>query len=134
MTAKFQKEIKQFLPQLLGLTLFAFLLHSYLLSHIAEIESRLLPLWQIYIFIAVTVLLIYSWILFKVVKGNTEVFNYFMIGTMLKMILALVFLIPVFISELDSKRADVFNFFIPYFIFLAFEVFVITRLINSKTE
>ena len=76
----------------------------------------------------------YAWILYKYTQGKTEVFNYFMIGTMIKMILALVFLLPVFLSDIETKRPDVFNFFIPYFIFLAFEVFIITRLLNQKSE
>lgn len=94
----------------------------------------IIPLWQIYIFLTAIVFIIYTGILYQYTKGKTEVFNYFMLGTMLKMILAMIFLLPVFLSELDSKKPDVFNFFIPYFIFLAFEVFLITKLLNQKTK
>ncbi len=133
MISSFVQGIKTFAVQLLVLAIVLYLLHSYLLSHLIT-SSQILPLWQIYLYLTIVVFLIFSWIYYKKSQGKTEVFNYFMIGTLLKMILAIVFLIPVFISEQETKRPDVFNFFIPYFIFLAFEVFVITRLINSKTE
>ena len=125
--------LKKFSIQFLLLAIALFALHSYLWSHLGNEVQVILPLWQIYIFQALVVFAIFSWIAYKYSKGKKEIFNYFMLGTFVKMILALLFLLPVFLSDLEGKRPDVINFFIPYFIFLAFEVFIITRLI-TKTE
>jgi len=52
--------------------------------------------------------------------------------TLLKMILAIVFLLPVFLSETENKQPDVFNFFIPYFLYLFFEVYSLTTFLQKK--
>lgn len=134
MSTEFLKKIKVFAIQLAVFSAFLFGIHSYIFMHIGSEMTIILPLWQIYIFLTAIVFIIYAWILYQYTKGKTEVFNYFMIGTMAKMILAMIFLLPVFLSDMESKRPDVFNFFIPYFIFLALEVFLITKLLNQKTE
>ncbi len=134
MNPEFIKKIKVFSVQLLLVSIATFLLHSYLYSYIGVDTITILPLWQIYVFLTIIVFVLYTWIVYKHTQGNTEVFNYFMIGTIIKMVLAIIFLLPVFLSSLESKKPDVLNFFIPYFIFLAFEVFIITRLLNQKTE
>jgi len=134
MNLEFIKKIKVFGVQLIAVSVLLYLLHSYLHSYIGKEAIKILPLWQIYLFLTVVVFIIYAWILYKYTQGKTEVFNYFMIGTMLKMVLAIVFLLPIFLSDLESKRPDVFNFFIPYFVFLTFEVFMVTRLLNQETE
>lgn len=134
MNSKFIKSIKTFAIQLIVISALLYLLHIYLYSYIGSDLITVLPIWQIYTFLTLIVFVIYTWIVYKYYQGKTEIFNYFMIGTILKMLLALVFLLPVFLSDLESKRPDVFNFFIPYFIFLAFEVFILTRLLNETTE
>jgi hypothetical protein len=50
---------------------------------------------------------------------------------MVKMVLAILFLLPLLLSSLDDKIPDVFNFFIPYFIFLIFEIYSITSLLKE---
>lgn len=134
MNPNFVAKLKVFALQLVAFTIVTFLLHSYLSSYIGVEIIKILPLWQIYLFLMMVVFVIYGWILYNYTRGKKEVFNYFMIGTILKMILAIVFLLPVFLSDLPTKRPDVFNFFIPYFLFLAFEVFLLTRLLNDKKE
>jgi hypothetical protein len=53
-------------------------------------------------------------------------------ATLAKMILALVFLLPVLIGETENAKTEVLNFFIPYFIYLAFEVTLILGLLREK--
>ena len=48
------------------------------------------------------------------------------------MILVIVFLIPLFLSNETEKIGDTINFFIPYFIFLAFEVYSINQFLTAK--
>jgi hypothetical protein len=52
--------------------------------------------------------------------------------TLLKMILAVLFLLPLLFSDFENKQADVFNFFIPYFLFLAFEILSVLRILKSS--
>jgi uncharacterized membrane protein YcgQ (UPF0703/DUF1980 family) len=109
-----------------------FAIHSYLLAHLAENIHFIIPLWQIYIFHFVVTTLLYTVINYKYSKGKTEIFNTFMGFTLLKMVLAILFLLPVFLSETENKQPDVFNFFIPYFLFLFFEVYSLTSFLQKK--
>ena len=44
----------------------------------------------------------------------------FLVLTLVKMVLSLVFLLPLFVEKLDNVVPEVINFFISYFIFLIF--------------
>jgi len=135
MNPKLIKSLSVFGVQLLIVSILLFVLHIYLYSHMNIDGVLVLPIWQIYLFHTIVVFIVYAWVMFKYIQGKKqEVFNYFMIGTILKMVLSIVFLLPVFFSDIESKRPDVINFFLPYFIFLAFEVFMITKLINEKKQ
>jgi len=64
--------------------------------------------------------------------GKTEVFNAFMLGVLFKMGLVLVFLLPWLLSKPEQQGYDLTNFFTPYFILLAFEVYSITEFLQKK--
>jgi hypothetical protein len=53
-------------------------------------------------------------------------------ATLFKMVLAIVFLLPVLLNTVPNAQADVFNFFIPYFLYLAFEIVNITFFLNDQ--
>lgn len=125
---------KRQLAFLLKLGLFSVVLgatHVYLFTNFFPDTVLFFSLWKIYIFHIMSVLLIYSVINYKFSNGATMVFNIFMIGTLLKMILAFLFLLPMLLSDLGSKRPDVLNFFIPYFLFLAFEIYSLNFFLNK---
>lgn len=133
MNVHYVKSIRIFAVQLIIMSGILFLLHTYLYSHFGDTIVLVLPIWQIYLFQIIVVFSMYAWISYNHHNGKKELFNLFMAGTLIKVVVALVFLLPVFLSDLESKRPDVFNFFIPYFVFLAFEMFSITRLINKSS-
>lgn len=58
----------------------------------------------------------------------------FMGASILKMLAAILFLLPGFLSEEKPSFANIMNFFAPYFLFLIFEAIQIVKLINSKEE
>ncbi len=128
----FKKRQLSFLLKLALLTFLVAGCHLYLFSHFFSQFTLFFPIWQIYLFHFVTVCLIYTVINYKFSNGNTVVFNYFMVGTLIKMILAFLFLLPLLLSDLESKKPDVMNFFIPYFIFLAFEIFSVNIFLNKE--
>lgn len=132
MNPAFKSRQLSFLIQNIVVTLILLGIHSYLLSHFAENYQFIIPLWQIYIFHFVVTTLLYTVINYKYSNGKTEIFNTFMGFTLLKMVLAIVFLLPVFLSETENKQPDVFNFFIPYFLYLFFEVYSLTSFLQKK--
>ena len=79
----------------------------------------------IYIFNALMVIVVLSIVILKVSKGYKTGYKLFMILTLVKMLLAIVFLLPLFFGKAVNPKVDVINFFIPYFFFLAFEIWTL---------
>ena len=109
-------------------------IHSYLNYHFVDDGITFFPLWHIYLFQILTVLIIFILINYRDSIGKTEVFNTFILGMLLKMILSMVFLLPWILSKPENKGVDLANFFIPYFLFLAFEVFSVTKFLQKKNQ
>ncbi|WP_445954882.1 hypothetical protein [Yeosuana sp.] len=128
----FKKRQATFLIQLVIISLLLFAVHGYLLHYFAGHVRFFFPLWQVYAFHFIVTLLVYSFVNYKFSKGKTEIFNTFMILTLLKMVLAIVFLLPLIVSDVEEKQPDVFNFFIPYFLYLFFEVYSLTAFLQKK--
>jgi len=126
----FKKRQLSFLLKLGLLTVVLGGVHLYLFYSFFE-QALFFPIWQIYTFHFCTVLIIYTVINYKYSNGTTVVFNYFMIGTLLKMIIAFLFLLPLLLSDFEFKKPDVINFFLPYFVFLAFEVYCVIFFLNK---
>ena len=129
---EFRKRQTSFLLQLFGVTAIIFGVHAYLLSHFAKDIDFFFPLWHIYLFHALVTTVLYSSINYRYSNGKKDIFNLFMVLTFLKMILAIVFLLPLLLSDVENKQPDVFNFFIPYFLYLFFEVFALTRFLQKQ--
>ncbi|WP_299223648.1 hypothetical protein [uncultured Psychroserpens sp.] len=127
----FKKRETNFLIQLLGLSALIFSIHYYLIFHFAKEVILFFPLWHIYAFHIITVIIIYTLINYRASIGKTEVFNAFILGMLLKMILTIVFLLPWILSKPEQKGVDLANFFIPYFIFLSFEVFSVVKILQK---
>ena len=131
MTAEFKKRQINFILQLVLFCLILFGIHSYLLSYFAKSQILFFPIWHIYIFHILITLILYTIINYTFSSGKTEIFILFMGSTLVKMILAILFLLPLILSDIDNKQPDVFNFFIPYFLFLFFEVYSITKFLQK---
>jgi len=129
---EFRKRQIAFLLQLLGVTLVIYGIHAYLLSHFAQDLDFFFPLWHIYLFHVLITIVLYSTINYRYSAGKKDIFNLFMVLTFLKMVLAIIFLLPLLLSDMENKQPDVFNFFIPYFLYLFFEVFALTRFLQKQ--
>src|SRR5690606_31443308 len=132
MNPAFKSRQLSFLVQNIVLTLVLLGIHSYLLSHFVDSIIYIIPIWQIYIFHFAVTTILYSVINYQYSRGKTEIFNLFMGFTFLKMILSIVFLLPVLLSDSENKQPEVFNFFIPYFLYLFFEVYSLTSFLQKK--
>ena len=127
----FKKRQVTFLIQLFGVTIVLLGIHSYLLHYFAPDTEFFFPVWHIYVFHIIITAAFYSVINYKFSTGKKDIFNLFMILTFLKMILAVLFLLPLLLSDFENKQPDVFNFFIPYFLYLFFEVYTLTKFLNK---
>lgn len=125
------KDILRFTLSLLVLTGILFGAHLYILYQL-EIKDFIIPVWQIYIFNAIVTLLVYAVLRYKEEKGSTKSLQTFLVLTFFKIALAIVFLLPLFLEKSADMQTDVFNFFIPYFLFLTFEIFSINKLLQKR--
>lgn len=132
MNAIFKKRQINFTLQLLALCLLLFGIHSYLTYHFAKDIIAFFPLWHIYLFHSITISIIYTLINYRDSVGKTDVFNAFILGMLAKMILVTVFLLPWILSKPEQKGLDLANFFIPYFLFLIYEVYSVTKFLQKK--
>lgn len=131
MNTLFKKRQSSFSIKLFLFAIAMYLMHRYVLHYFIS-EIFFFPLWHIYVFHSLITLSLYAIINYKNAIGKTEIFNIFMLSTLVKMLIAILFLLPLLISDFENKQTDVFNFFIPYFFFLAFEVYFLSSLLNEN--
>lgn len=124
------KEIGIFLLKLLGLSLLLFSVHYYILLQFFSGELYF-PLWTMYCFNAILVLAVYTILGYYHKKGQ-NMFNLFLILTLVKMALVIVFLLPLFLKRSDHIQVETFNFFIIYFLFLGFEILSINSFLQKS--
>lgn len=121
----------EFIVQLTFISLVLFGVHSYLAHYFLHTTALFFPLWHIYLFHFFVTIILFSVLNYKYKSGQKNIFNFFMGLTLLKMILAILFLLPLLVSDFEYKQADVFNFFIPYFLFLSFEIFSVLKILKT---
>ncbi len=121
----------EFIVQLIFISLVLFGVHSYLAHYFLHTTALFFPLWHIYLFHFFVTIILFSVLNYKYKSGQKNIFNFFMGLTLLKMILAVLFLLPLLVSDFEYKQADVFNFFIPYFLFLSFEIFSVLKILKT---
>lgn len=125
------KEAASFIIKLFIFTLFLFGIHFYILSQFFE-GTLYFPIWTIYTFNAVLVFLVFTIITYKSKQGSKKMYQLFLGLTILKMFLAIVFLLPLFLGKSDHAQLEVINFFIPYFVFLGFEIFSLNNFLQKS--
>lgn len=88
--------------------------------------------WSIYTFHIIATLLAYLFLLFVNKNFSDKTGFAFLAVSVIKMMAAVVFLIPLIKADVNDPIIDVAAFFIPYFLFLFFETFFAIRLINNR--
>lgn len=129
---KLVKSQLKFFIKLALISALLFSVHYYILYSFFKSIVFSLELWLIYSVHFFLVFIIFSIINYRFHIGKKDIFNLFMLGTLLKMVLIIIFLLPLILSEQKNKIPDVLNFFLPYFIFLGFEVYIISQILNKK--
>ncbi|WP_430614581.1 hypothetical protein [Flavobacterium sp. JP2137] len=90
--------------------------------------------FAIYGFLFAVTLLLYIAILYINSVFSDYTGYAFMASSFFKMLLAILFLLPIIRSDDRSYIADVLLFFVPYFLYLFFETFFVVQLLNDKKE
>ena len=124
------KEISRFLFKLLDFALVLFAIHFYLIIQFFN-GDLYFPIWTVYAFNVVVVAIVFITIRYQSQKGNKKMYQLFLGLTVLKMVLAIVFLTPLFFGKSNYAQLEVINFFIPYFLFLAFEIFSLNQFLQK---
>jgi len=125
------KSITNFILKLLGFSLALFAIHYYVLMQFFNGEL-VLPLWVIYTFNALMVFVVYSILNHFSKDKNKDMLKYFLSLTIVKMGLVIVLLLPLFLKKSDHTQLEVFNFFIPYFMFLGLEIFSLNKFLQKS--
>ncbi len=125
------KETINFVIKLLGFTGLLFAVHYSILIQFHKGDLHL-PLWTIYVFNAVLVCIVYMIITSKSKVKSKNIFQVFLALTFLKMFLAIVFLLPLFFGKSNHAQLETMNFFIPYFLFLTFEILSLNKFLQKS--
>jgi hypothetical protein len=125
------KETSSFILRLIGVTVVLFLIHIYIIQQFFE-GQLYFPIWSIYVFNAVLVFAVYTIMRYKSRQAGKKMYHLFLGLTIFKMALAIVFLLPLFFGKSDHSQLEVINFFMPYFLFLAFEIFSLNKFLQKS--
>lgn len=126
------KELRNFVIKLIGFAVLLWGIHYYIFFNFFSEVSLYLPLWSIYVFNAVTVCIVYVIINYKVSRGSEKGYNLFLILTIGKMALAVVFLLPLISGKSTVPITEAINFFIPYFVFLTYEIIALNKFLKNQ--
>lgn len=127
MKQKLSNFLKVFIPFSVALFFIQFAISRYVLEVDLYYATH-----AIYIFHIVATFLIYIFLLYVNHNFSDKTGFAFMACSLLKMMAAVLFLIPMMLSDDAKPINDIFAFFIPYFLFLIFETFYAIKLINTK--
>ncbi len=125
------KETINFAVNLLLFAALLFGVHFYIISQFFD-GNLYFPIFTIYIFNAVLVFGVFLILNYKATQGSDKMYQLFLGLTVLKMILAIVFLLPLFFGKSEHSQLEVINFFIPYFLFLIFEIFSLNKFLQKR--
>lgn len=128
----FSKTQVEFIVQLISISLVLFGVHSYLVHYFFNTTALFFPLWHTYLFHFFVTTILFSVLNYKYKSGQKNIFNLFMGMTLLKMILAILFLLPLLFADFENKQTDIFHFFVPYFLFLAFEISSVLKILKGS--
>lgn len=88
--------------------------------------------FSIYAFHFIATLSIYLFLVYVNQTFSDKTGFAFMGSSLLKMLAAVLFLLPMMLEDVPNPFQDIITFFIPYFLFLIFETIYAVRLINNK--
>ena len=126
-----KKEIKHLLKHLIGITILLYGVQYGVQKNIFDSIPFYYSTHTIYLFhFFVTLIILVGLIAVKNTFYEKTGFA-FMAFSLLKMLASVIFLLPLIQSEKNDYIPDVIAFFVPYFLFLLFEIFYAIKILNS---
>lgn len=127
-----QNQFISLLGLLLAVAVVLELIQAFIVDNLSDTYTFFYPVWKIYVFHFMITFSIFS-LLYFVGKIMPQYIGYTFMGfILLKMVVAIVFLLPLIKMEEVSKIPDFSSFFIPYFIFLFFEIFLTMKILKES--
>ncbi|MCX2681184.1 DUF6168 family protein [Galbibacter sp. EGI 63066] len=125
-----KKKIISFLGIVSPLVVILAVAQSYLQTSLFPDTMFYYSMWSIYTFHFLSTIIVYFSTLGVNKKMPDKTGFAFLALSLLKMLAAIVFLVPLIQSEMTDPIPSVFSFFIPYFIFLFIETFFVLKLLK----
>ena len=125
------QQFYKFLKLIIPFSIVFFFIQNYIIGSFFQNITFFYSTWSIYIFHLVITLISYGFLLFVNRTFADKTGFAFMGFSLFKMMAAIVFLIPLIQSDLESQIPDVSAFFIPYFLYLFFETLFAVRLLSK---
>lgn len=125
-----KQQILNFLKGFLPFSLALLAVH-YFVNYFLQVEL-FYPLWGIYLFLVLASFLIYLTLIFINQNFSEKTGFAFMGLSLLKMLAAVIFLLPLMLSGTASMLTNIMSFFVPYFLFLIYETISAVKIINSN--
>lgn len=111
-------------------TILLFGLHKYFQYFFFKDVELYHPIYSIYLFLFLSLASMFFFIIKAALNKPETIFTTFAVGSLAKTGVSVLFFLPLFFNETPNINYTVFNFFIPYFLFLFFEIYQIIKLFN----
>jgi len=126
------KKLQYFLLVLIAFTFILFSIQYFIVEHLKQTITFFYSTSSIYIFHFFTTFLIYLFVFFVQKTFSDKTGFAFMACSILKMLAAIIFLLPLILNKEIHPLNDVIAFFIPYFLFLLLEIIYTVKMLSSK--
>lgn len=127
MQGKLLSFFKIFIPFSIILLVIQFVIAEYVLQ--LELYYSTLGIYSFHI---LATFIVYLFLVYVNKSFSDKTGFAFLACSLLKMLAAVLFLLPMMLSDTPDPFRDLMAFFIPYFLFLIFETIYAVRLINTK--
>ena len=116
----------------IALTAIFYFVQNFIIESLKDSYTFYYSVLNIYIFHFIITLVILA-VIYLVSKKAPNYIGFTFLGFILfKMVAAVIFLIPLIKMEGVSKIPDFISFFIPYFLFLSYEIYVTLKLLKQS--
>ena len=123
--------IINFLKRFLPFSIILFLIQFFIVQKLSKSYYFFYSTYAIYLFLAITTTIICFILIYINKKVSDQTGFAFMGLSVIKMLAAVLFLVPLIQLDKMQKLPDIIAFFIPYFAFLFFELIFIIKLLNG---
>ena len=126
-----QQKLISFLKAFLPFSIFLVILQFVFVEYVLQLELYYSTL-GIYSFHVLATFLVYLFLVFVNKSFPDKTGFAFMACSLLKMLAAVLFLLPMMLNEVENPFQVLMAFFIPYFLYLIFETIYAVKLISTK--